>query len=160
MKEVFDKLDQLKEAIHNSTCAVDRVAKWQEERRLDKRQFVAKDEFTNLVEEILEGMGFKKEGDKNVPRNMAAHYVEAWGMHVRGAKEEDIIDALFDLCVYAIGSMMKLKYVPGMVFQEGLKEIESRKGEWSDEAGKFVKDPTATTYKADYSKAKKEGAYD
>lgn len=160
MKEVMKKLDELGEAIKNSSCAVDRVANWQEERGLSKIDFNRKDEFTNLLEEIFEAMGYKKEGDKDIPRNMASHYVDAWLMHVRSPDDEIIVDGLFYLIVYSIGAMMKLGYSPSIVFQEGLKEIDSRGGRFDHSAGKWVKEVTGNEYKADFRKAKKEGVYD
>ena len=42
--------------------------------------------------------------------------------------EHDIVDALADIIVIAIGSLLKLKYKPNDVMYEVLKEINSRVG--------------------------------
>ena len=67
----------------------------------------------------------------------------------------DKVDAYFDICVYAIGAMMKLGYDPRKVFEEGLKEINDRTGAYDPKVGKWVKEPKKeNAYKADYSRAK------
>ena len=51
--------------------------------------------------------------------------------------------------------MMKLGFDPVKVFDEGLREINDRTGEYDETVGKWVKNKTKENpYKADYSKAR------
>ena len=80
--------------------------------------------------------------------------------------EHEIIDALADICVFAIGAMYKRGYSFEDCMDEVLQEIESReqnpiqKEEWEKHGAngrKWLKDKNqdpATLYKADYSKCK------
>jgi len=69
----------------------------------------------------------------------------------------EMVDALCDITVVAVGSLSKLGYDPNKALQETVKEITSRKGAFNKSTGKWEKDrnqdPT-TLYKADYEKAK------
>ena len=62
------------------------------------------------------------------------------------------VDALCDVVVVAIGSLLKLGFDPTIAMEETCREILSRKGN-IDKNGKFQKDKNGVSYKADYSRA-------
>jgi len=64
----------------------------------------------------------------------------------------DEIDALCDIIVVAVGSMLKKGYSPTRAMEETCKEILSRKGNIGKD-GKWYKDKSVIGYKADYSVA-------
>lgn len=71
--------------------------------------------------------------------------------------EHEMVDALCDLIVFAVGGIRKLGYAPEAALQETVKEIMSRKGSLDTVSGKWQKDKNqdpSTLYKADYTLAK------
>ena len=99
------------------------IRDWGIERGIDtlkpnKRVFIS-----NVVEEILEGIGVK---DDNVTEWMTR---EIWATEnvTEPPSEEDYIDSLADIVVFAITEMTKYGYEPNLVMKEALKEISSRK---------------------------------
>ena len=106
--------------------------KWQKERGL-LENFSIDTEVRNLLEEIDE---------------------------LKGAKNDnDAIDALCDIIVFATAAIMKKGYKVNDCMNETFKELESRTGSIGAD-GKFYKDTSdaakARWYKADYSKYKME----
>jgi len=72
--------------------------------------------------------------------------------------ETEQVDALCDIIVVAVGSLLKLGYDVDCVMQETLEEIESRRGSIGKD-GKWHKDRKqnpSTLYKANYTKCKEE----
>lgn len=128
---------------------IKQIIKWQKDRNLDKMQYRHEDEMTNIVEEVCETF--------SQGRPQANSIICILGNLDRDniVQDNDKIDACFDICVYAIGAMLKLGYDPMKVFEEGLKEINERTGVYDEKVGKWVKQPKKeNAYKADYSKAK------
>ena len=70
------------------------------------------------------------------------------------ASPEQVVDAWADIIVFATGAMAKLGYDPSKVMEEVYKEINSRTGEMVD--GKFIKNPDAVLYQADFTDCKLE----
>lgn len=71
--------------------------------------------------------------------------------------EYEMLDALCDLIVFAVGGIYKLGYAPAAALQETVKEILSRKGSFDAVSGKWKKDlnqDPATLYKAKYRNAR------
>ena len=82
---------------------------------------------------------------------------------VDATTDDDRIDALCDVIVFAVGAMWKLGYNPDVALDETLKEIESRKQDKQQEQewfmnganGKWQKSRSQVDmYKADYNRAK------
>lgn len=72
--------------------------------------------------------------------------------------EYEMLDALCDLIVFAVGGIYKLGYAPAAALQETVKEILSRKGTLDTVSGKWQKDKhqdPSTLYKANYAVAKR-----
>jgi|SaaInl85LU_5_DNA_1037374.scaffolds.fasta_scaffold30250_3 hypothetical protein len=70
----------------------------------------------------------------------------------------EMVDALCDAVVVAVGGLSKLGYAPDTALQETVKEIRSRNGSFNSDTGKWEKDRNqdpSTLYKADYTKAKR-----
>jgi phosphoribosyl-ATP pyrophosphohydrolase len=70
----------------------------------------------------------------------------------------EMVDALCDVIVVAVGGLSKLGYAPDTALQETVKEIRSRNGSFNSDTGKWEKDRNqdpSTLYKADYTKAKR-----
>ncbi len=138
--------------------AINGIIKFQADRDLHKREFDWSVEATNILEELLEAIGIN---DRNVALlsvgDMQIRIREKTqaGLVIAPSKVEQV-DAFADVCVFAIGAIMKLGYDPEKVLAEVGKEINSRIGSMKD--GKFVKDKSveakANWYKADFSDAK------
>ena len=130
---------------------IEQIIKWQTDRNLDKMPYKHEDELKNILEEVIESFGmfsvFAREIASNIVFDLKEESFET--------DDEQKVDAYFDICVYAIGAMMKLGYDPMKVFEEGLKEINERTGAYDAQVGKWVKQSKKdNAYKADYSKAK------
>ena len=110
--------------------ALKELKRFQTDRGLHRKQMLPSDLFRNIGEEIGE----------------FTEAYEYWN-------EEGMVDALADICVFAMGDIMKLGYDPEKVFEEVGKEINSREGEFIN--GKFTKFKTpeavAKWYKADFT---------
>tara|TARA_R110000744_G_scaffold355344_1_gene461864 strand:+ start:1463 stop:1858 length:396 start_codon:yes stop_codon:yes gene_type:complete len=107
---------------------VDSVIRWNDERCL--KDFNKGNEYYMLKEELTE-------------------FVDA-------DIEHDMIDALCDIIVVAVGSINKLGYNVDVAMNETLKEIHSRTGTINNQTGKFEKDKNVKTYKANYSVAEND----
>ena len=129
---------------------IEQVKEWQSSRKLDKMPYDYENETINILEELCES-----DGDFISPRETAEIICEKNFFVGEGSTPEEKVDAYFDICVYAIGAMMKLGFDPVKVFDEGLREINDRIGEYDEVVGKWVKNKTKENpYKADYSKAR------
>lgn len=113
---------------------LDRINDWAKERNLLDIEFEKDKQASFLTEEITE--------------------------FLRGNTPEEYVDAACDLIVFSTNLMKILGYNPNIAMDETLKEIESRKGEFNSESGKWEKYKDdyhqSLWYKADYSKAKIE----
>lgn len=126
----------------------EKIVQWNTERGLIERGFDHTKETSFIIEELLEATG---NYDSISAREKAEKIANEITVGSKGNNEE-IIDALFDIVIFASGAMAKLGYNPSKVMDEGFKEINSRTGTLID--GKFVKDPHAKKYKADFTKCK------
>jgi len=163
---LLEEADQLVEDIDSivNDCSVIRnIENWQRERLLDKQQYNALNEATNIIEELLEGFGY------NTPKNkrselranvsdMLATLVSRLNLEHKEPTYEDRLDSIVDQIVFSIGSIMKLGYDPVCALNEVYREINSRTGVIID--CKFQKDTSkeakAKWVSADYLKCKKE----
>lgn len=128
---------------------LEKVVKWQVDRNLDKMAYRHNDEIANIIEEVCETYCLSR-----FDAQAMVDKIVFWNEGDTTADQK--VDAYFDICVYAIGAMMKLGYDPIKVFNEGLKEINERTGAYDPKVGKWVKQPKKeNAYKADFSKAKK-----
>jgi hypothetical protein len=131
---------------------------WQKERGLDKLDFVMEEAIYRYLEEIFELRGFNSRDSKYFARDMTIEIEKlAKRNNIKYPEEYIIVDAVCDLRVFGCGDLLKLKYDPEKCMAETIKEISSRKGAWSTEKGKWLKDPNQdpdTLYEADYSKCK------
>ena len=129
---------------------LEHVIEWQTDRNLDKMPYSHFDETLNRLEEICESWGLSRSDASKLLEQIDEQ------SDARFLNADNTIDSLFDECVYAIGAMLKLGYDPIKVFEEGLKEINERTGEYDQKVGKWVKgEKKPNAYKADYSKAKR-----
>lgn len=126
----------------------EKIVKWNEERGLIKRGFNHTNEVSFIIEELLESTG---NYDSDSAREKALEYAEAITTN-SNPEPEAIVDAMADIIVYATGAIAKTGYNPSKVMNEVYQEISSRTGSLVD--GKFVKDPLAKKYNADFSKCK------
>jgi hypothetical protein len=131
---------------------------WQKERGLDKLEFVMEEAIYRYLEEIFELRGFNSGDSKSFARDMTIEIEKlAHKNNIKYPKEDVIVDAICDLRVFGCGDLLKINYNPEKCMEETIKEISSRKGAWSPEKGKWIKDPDQdpdTLYEADYSKCK------
>ncbi|MCA9352874.1 hypothetical protein KC901_01700 [Patescibacteria group bacterium] len=125
-----------------------KIVKWNEERGLIAKGFHHTKEASFIIEELLESTG---NYDSDSARNKATYYAEEI-LHNTQADAEKIVDALGDIIVFATGAIRKIGYDPSKVMDEVFKEINSRTGKMVD--GKFVKDPDAKRYYADFNHCK------
>lgn len=126
----------------------EKIVQWNTERGLIERGFDHTKETSFIIEELLESTGNYDSINAREKAEKIANEITA------GSKgnDEEIIDALFDIVIFASGAMAKLGYNPSKVMDEGFKEINSRTGTLID--GKFVKDPNAKKYEADFTNCK------
>jgi len=138
---------------------IKQIEQWQKDRLLDKQEYVPINEATNIIEELLEANGFKiNKEQRNILKteysNFTDDLITKLNLKYTEPAKEDIVDAYFDIIVFAIGAIMKLGYEPECVLQEGIKHISSRTGKIVD--GKFQKDLNVKTYEPEYIKCKKD----
>ena len=142
---------------------INEIVKWQKERLLDKQRFNYKNESVNIAEELIEMSGFSvpKEYRQKLINEFSRfklNFIKSNNLEMLDGDEAEIaVDALFDICVFAIGGMLKLGYEPECVFREGINEISTRGGSIVD--GKFQKDTSEEAkrnwYKANFKKCLK-----
>ncbi len=141
---------------------IEELMRFQEERDLHLRVYNALNEHGSIVEELLESIGL------DVKKENRIDLKECFKEFVEKTKElgiskeaypgriatpmEDRVDAYCDIIVFAIGAIMKLGHNPIIALEECGKEINSRVGTMIN--GKFEKDLSAETYKADYDNSK------
>jgi predicted HAD superfamily Cof-like phosphohydrolase len=125
-----------------------KIIQWNKERGLLDKPFNHQKEVSFIIEELLESTGnhdsitARDKAEKIANDIVTPDYFE----------EEKVVDAFGDIIVFATGVIAKLGYDPDKVMEEIYKEIDSRKGKLID--GKFIKDPDATKYFADFKKCK------
>ena len=134
------------------------IKRFQKDRLLHKQEFNYDNESVNILEEMFEMYGY------NVPKNEREFLKLEWMNFMRRqieagtvetakiTDEEECIDALGDIIVFAVGAIMKLGYDPECVLEQVATEINSRSGEIVD--GKFQKNQSdeakAKWYKAQF----------
>jgi predicted HAD superfamily Cof-like phosphohydrolase len=128
----------------------DKIVAWNTERGLIEKGFNHQKEVSFIIEELLESTGNYDSITAREKATEIALEITRDAQH----EPEQIIDALFDTIIFATGAIVKLGYNPSDVMNEGFKEINSRTGTMVD--GKFVKDPNAAKYTADFSTCKQE----
>lgn len=126
----------------------EKIVQWNTERGLIERGFNHTKEASFIIEELLESTG---NYDSISAREKAEKIANEITAGSKGNNEE-VIDALADIIVFATGGIAKLGYNPSAVMDEVFQEINSRTGTLVD--GKFVKDLNAKKYKADFTNCK------
>lgn len=110
----------------------DQINRWADERRLLNIEWDKSAQASFLAEELSE--------------------------FLRAKTDNDEIDALCDLIVFATNAIRLKGYEPNIAMVETLKEIKSRTGAFNNQTGKWEKDKSmeamAFWYTAQYSKAK------
>jgi len=127
----------------------EKIVIWNQERGLLEKGFDQTKETSFIIEELLEATG---NYDSITARDKAMTLAEEITKNTH-TEPEKIIDALFDIIIFASGAMAKLGYDPTKVMDEGFKEINSRTGTLMD--GKFIKDLETKKYEADFSACKR-----
>ena len=144
-------------------CPVDGIVKWQKDRLLDKQEYNYANEFVNILEELMESVGIKVTKDTRtfIMQDFIEfifYIEEKYELDKVSPSKEDMVDAYFDICTFAVGAILKLGFNPRCVFEEGLKHISSRSGTIID--GKFQKDTSpeakAKWHEASYEHCKKD----
>jgi len=141
--------------------SIEEIKRFQIDRGLNKQEYSSINEATNIIEEVLESLGY--DVPKNKRKALIAQLLSFIGtlietntIHTVTNTTEDKVDAYADIIVFAIGAIMKLGYEPNEVLGETAKEINSRVG--SMVGGKFEKDLSdeakSNWYKANYDKCK------
>jgi hypothetical protein len=127
-----------------------KIVEWNRERGILKLDFNHVKETSFIVEELLESTGHY---DSVTARGKATTLAEDI-VGTPDSSPEQVVDAFADIIVFATGAMAKLGYDPSKVMDEVYKEINSRTGEMLD--GKFIKNPDAVLYQADFTSCKLE----
>jgi len=142
------------------TTALDAITRFQTDRGLHLKEYSALDAHANIVEELLESIGYDVDKSKRGQLKEEVVLFVKRLMHKKIAVKdvygetttEDKVDAYADVVVFAVGELMKLGYNPEKVLLEVGKEINSRVGTFVN--GKFEKDKSeeavANWYKADF----------
>ena len=127
-----------------------KIIEWNRERGLLKKEFNHQKEVSFIIEELLESTG----NHDSITARTKAEEIATDIVTPDYFDDEKVIDAFADIIVFSTGVIAKLGYDPDKVMDEVYKEINSRKGELID--GKFVKNPEATKYIANFSDCKLE----
>lgn len=125
-----------------------KIVEWNRERGLLDKPFNHPKEVSFIVEELLESAG----NHDSITARAKAEKIATDITDPEYFDTEKAVDAFADIIVFATGAIAKLGYHPDKVMDEVYKEINSRSGKLVD--GKFVKDPQATKYTADFSVCK------
>jgi len=125
-----------------------KITEWNRERGLLGKEFNHEREVSFIVEELLESTGNHDSITARKKAEEIAHDI----VTPEYFDEEKVIDAFADIIVFSSGVIAKLGYSPDKVLEEVYKEIDSRKGKLVE--GKFIKDPAATLYHADFTDCK------
>ena len=126
--------------------ALEEIMKFQFDRNLHNQPYNPLNEHTNIIEELLESIGF------DVPKIKREDLSDYWSIFISELESNETIhrldentqgtweqiDAYGDIIVFACGAIAKLGYDPEKVLQEIAREINSRSGEMVN--GKFEKD--------------------
>lgn len=111
--------------------------------------------FERIKEWSDERLITQREPDRN---GFVAMIVEELGEFIAATSEEDRIDAMADIIVFAYGEIAKYGYNGDKVMDEVIKEISSRRGAYNPDTKKWQKDTSpeaqALWYKADFSTCK------
>ncbi len=125
-----------------------KIVAWNRERGLIERGFDHTNEVSFIIEELMESTG----NDDSVSARDRAQTLAHTITEESNPDPETVVDAFADIIVFATGALAKLGYDPDKVMDEVHKEISSRTGKLVD--GKFVKDPDAERYYADFTDCK------
>jgi predicted HAD superfamily Cof-like phosphohydrolase len=140
------------------------LVRFQTDRGLDKHDYVDINEHGNIIEELLESIGFDVDKADRPRLKEAWHeFITKIALHndiaVRSEEplsEHDKVDAYCDIITFSVGALLKLGYDPEKAIAQCAIEINSRVGKMVD--GKFEKDITPEAAlawrKADYTLAK------
>lgn len=163
--DIYRKLKGEKDTKMNKQLdPINEIKRFQKDRLLDKQEYNALNEHTNIFEELCESTGFKtiKENRELLSDKLKKFIRELINKEVilpndyPGFDPEEGVDAYCDIIVFCVGAIQKLGYEPKKALLEVTKEINSREGEIID--GKFQKftteEYTNKWYKANFSKVK------
>lgn len=126
-----------------------KIVTWNRERGLLEKPFNHEKEVSFIIEELLESAG----DHDSITARAQAEEIAATITNTEYFDPEKAVDAFADIIVFATGAIAKLGYNPDQVMEEVHKEISSRTGTLID--GKFVKNPNAEKYTADFSQCKR-----
>ena len=136
------------------------LAKWRKERNITNSDY--KIYLQNIIEELLEPLGYSKEEIKILKIEIYNKY----SPKDYELREDLVVDTICDIKVFSINELGIMKYNGKKCMKETIKEINSReqdpfqKEKWAKNgaSGKWLKseleEHKALWYKADYSKCK------
>lgn len=135
------------------------LAKWRKERNITNPDYRVY--FQNIIEEILEPLGYTKEEISIIKIDIYNKYYP----NELVLNENLVVDTICDIKVFSINELGTMKYNGKKCMKETIKEISSRnqdedqKENWlkNGAVGKWQKDSSQdkdTLYVADYSKCK------
>jgi len=111
--------------------------------------------FTDIKEWSDERLITQNTPDRN---GFLAMIVEELGEFLEADNDDDRIDAMADIIVFAYGEIAKYGYHGDKVMGEVIKEISSRVGAYSEDTKKWQKDKSpeaqANWYSADFTNCK------
>ena len=148
-----------------NTSPIKRIEKFATDRGIDKMKHDAFNYSTNVIEELLELIGYDvPKTQRSALRSKFENFVtdvcdSGIAINENDAEQQphDTIDAIADVIVFSITELQKLNVDPSLVLIEVSKEISSRNGRLI--SGKFEKylpgeNGYVAPYVADYSVAK------
>lgn len=135
------------------------LARWRKEKNITNPDYRVY--FQNIIEEILEPLGYSKEEISIIKRDI---YNKYYPSHLV-LNENLVVDTICDIKVFSINELGTMKYNGKKCMKETIKEISSReqdqtqKQEWAKNgaSGKWLKSQEQskdTLYIANYSKCK------
>lgn len=146
--------------------AIEELNRFQQDRLLDKQEYVLRTSSMNILEELLEAHGvhdnLKRELANKLYRQLFDVVCDSLdgyrpeGTVLSTPSDDSTVDALSDIVVFALGDLLKLGYDPEKCLMEVSREINSRVGYIVD--GKFQKDKSEEAQKnwvkADFTKCR------
>ena len=128
----------------------ERLKVWREERNIDQMTPTKSQIVEHFVEELFEMCGYDKKEVHILTKRFMSYYVQEKRLDAKV-----MLDAMNDMAIFKTNDSELLGYDAQQCMDETLKEVESRKGEYNADSGKWIKVITGNEYTADYGKCKR-----
>jgi hypothetical protein len=126
------------------------LEQWRDETGLVKAKPTKRQIVKHFVEELFEMCGY----DKEIVNRLTDNFMDTYVID-ENLTDDAMLDAMCDMKVFAINDSEQMGYDAEQCMSETIKEVTSRKGNYDESIGKFIKVITGKEYKANYSICKR-----